>query len=173
MFLRKILLVGLILTATPTFPQTTKEQQKLAEKQRKEEKKRVEREEKDRLKRPAEIQINASAEKVGARIVQSMNRYNYQIAEEGKYRLVFTQEVTGFRGSLASGLAGAIGPPLRTVTFTISQIGETTTVSADLSIQFRKAFGRVDRTNMNKNKEWRRDVDTYLKRIKIDAETVE
>lgn len=149
----------------------TKEQIKLQQQLVKNAEKQRKREEKERLKSPATVQITGSVDEIGSRIVQHMSSRNYKIAEEGKYRIVFTQEAKGFGGALYGGLMGAQGPPLRTLSFTISQFGDVTTVTIDISIQLRKSFGRVDRVDMNKNKEWRADVENFLYTLKYTIET--
>jgi len=148
----------------------TKEQAKLQRQAVKDAEKRRKREEKERLKYPASVQISGAADQIGALIVQHMNSLNYQIVEEGKYRIVFSQEVAGFRGALYGGLVGAQGPPLRILAFTITQLGDTSTVSVDISLRIRKAFGRVDRVDLNKNREWRSDVDSFLGTLKYRTE---
>lgn len=164
-----LLILALCAPLSAQTPQT-KDQIRLQRQQEKEAEKQRQREEKERLKRPATIRIQGPADRVSALIVQYMNGANYQIVEEGKYRLVFNQEVAGFRGAMVGGLAGADGLPLRTVAFTVSQFGDTSTVTADLSVQIRKAFGRVNRIDMNKNKEWRAELDNLLTNLKYAIE---
>jgi len=158
---------------SPT-PFTKKEREARAKAEREREKqvkKQFEAEEKERLKRPAEIRINSPADRVGPILVRYMNDRGYQIADEGKYRLVFQREVTGFRAGMATAMAGGDSPPLWTVSYTITELSGVTVITADMAVIMRRRFGTPRRTDMNKHRQSRQDLEALLEAVKIEAES--
>jgi hypothetical protein len=156
---------------SPSPEQTEESQRKEMKRQYEEMRKRSKAEEKERLGRPAQIQISAPVDRVGALLVRRMNEQGYQLADEGKYRLVFQREVKGFKAGMATAMSGGDSPPLWTASFTLTELSGRTTVSVDMAVIIRRRFGTPSRTDMNKHKESRRDLDALLNSIKNEAES--
>lgn len=137
----------------------------------KESQKRLKAQEKERLKRPAQIQINAASDRVGAKLVQVMSEYSFQLVEDSKYRMVFQQEIQGGRAAVMQALQGNSEPPQRTYSFTISEYNGQTTLLVDMSVTSRLAHGKINRIDMNKKKDWRAGIDNVLSTIKHQVES--
>jgi uncharacterized protein YlxW (UPF0749 family) len=104
-------------SAPAVTPQQQTQDPKLAERVRKE-RERQEREaarereraakaaEKERMNRPAQITVNASAERVRALIVSRAASQGATIEEASEYRIVLSRRVGGMRGVLTQALIG-------------------------------------------------------------------
>jgi hypothetical protein len=124
---------------------------------------------KERQKHPPETDINASPEKVAAIIVSAMAQDNWTIADEGKYQLVFTQEIGGFGGAFAQAVEGAGSErPKRVMRFIITPRGDGSHLLANFSVAQRGTFGRVTTNDFTK-KQWE-NISTLLNLIRTKAE---
>jgi len=128
--------------------------------------------EKRRYQQPARIQISSDSEKVRGLIILAMSSWNYSLEDDSKYRLVFTREIKGMKGALAQVMVGNSysGPAKHTMAWTVSEVEGLTSILVDLSVTAQMAQGKVNRIDMNKDKEWRRAVELMLGQLKRRAE---
>jgi hypothetical protein len=127
-------------------------------------------EERERLRQPPQIQIKATMERVSAILIRHMNERGYSLAEEDRYRLVFQKEVTNFGARVAGDMMGGDSPPLWTVSYTLTELSGETVISADMAVIVRKRFGTAARTDKNKDKQSRRDLDALLHQVRYESE---
>lgn len=172
-------------SAPAATPQQQTQDPKLAERARKEREKQEreaarEREraakaaEKERMNRPAQITVNASAERVRALIVSRAASQGATIEEASEYRIVLSRRVGGVRGVLTQALIGNAysDEPKYQASFVVveTEPGKTL-VTVDAAVVVRMALGKVNRVDLNKNKEVRADIDRVLEGLKAQAET--
>ena len=138
------------------------------------EKERLKKEEKERLRRPAQIVIQAPAAQLKAIVVSELVKDNWQLVQEGDYRLTFQRDPQGFwvgLGSLIAFGGTASNPPRFQVGITITELPSGSLVIADLSVVVQRIFGTQSRYNFNKDKKARPQADAMLARLKVAAET--
>jgi tetratricopeptide (TPR) repeat protein len=154
--------------------ETARERERAARSAAKEEESRRKAAEKERMNRPAQITINASAERVRALIVSRAASQGSTIEETSEYKVVLSRRVGGMRGILMRALIGNAysDEPKYQATFVIvePEPGKTL-VTVDAAVVVRMVLGNVNRVDLNKNKEVRADIDRVLEGLRTQAET--
>lgn len=154
-----------------------KEETERQERANKAERNRFKQAEKERLNSPAQVTINASAERVRSLIVARAVTNGTTIEEDTNHKIVFTRRVTGMKGSLTQALIGNAysEQPKYTATLVLAEIekGKTLVTLSDAAISVRMPFGNVNRVDYTKNKNTKAEVQTMFQQIKQLAETQE
>lgn len=158
-----------------------KEKAKFEEKQKaqaaKDEKRRQKQAEKERLERPAQITINASAERVRSSIVARAASNGSIIEEATDYKIVFSKRITGMKGAFTQALLGNAysEEPKYVATMILAEIekGKTLVTMSDVAITVRMALGNVNRVDYTKDKKVRAEADAMLQQLKQFAESQE
>lgn len=157
--------------------QQRRESERLAEAGEKDAKRRAKQAEKERLERPAQITINASAERVKSIFVARTASNGATIEEASDYRIVFSKRITGMKGAFAQALLGNAysEQPKYTATLVLAEIekGKTLVTLSDIAISVRMALGNVNRVDYTKDKKTRVEADSMLEQLKQAAESQE
>jgi tetratricopeptide (TPR) repeat protein len=157
--------------------QQQKENERLEKSKAKEDEKRKKQAEKERLERPAQITINASAERVRAIFVARVASNGATIEEATDYKIVFSKRITGMKGAFTQALLGNAysEQPKYTATIVLAEIekGKTLVTMSDAAVSVRMALGNVNRVDYTKDKKTRAEADSMLEQLKQAAESQE
>jgi hypothetical protein len=156
-----------------------KQQAKEAEKQQKAESKRLVAEQKQQAKieqnTPPHETIHGNLATVKASIIRDMTSAGYGIESDTEHQIVFTKQVTGFRGAMTQALMGNSysDPPFEKDYFTFSESSGVVSVGATGEISVRMPLGNVNRTSLTTNKNWKPGVQSLLTSVKWSTERSE
>jgi len=152
--------------AQVTAPLTTEQQRAL-----KADRKQRAREEKEARKHPPEVLINAPAERVANALIAEMARNNWQVQDDSKHSLVFTQQLAGTVGALMQAASGTGSERLkRIMRFVLSEQGDKTDVIVTEAVTTRSAFGLVSGNDITQRKNIWHELEGLLYRLKGQVE---
>ncbi|HQU84527.1 MAG TPA: hypothetical protein PKY59_15420 [Pyrinomonadaceae bacterium] len=131
-----------------------KEQQKLAEKQ-----------EKERLKKPAQIEIGAPSEDIGKMLVNIFKAKNYKIDQSGKRKIMMSLIPAQINSQTASG-----GIANYKIIISLDEKDGKTKVTINVGMLAPDSFGRIAYTNLDSDKKTRAEIDAILVSVKEKIE---
>jgi hypothetical protein len=124
--------------------------------------------EKDRLERPASIQINAPKDKVIPLLVQGFTELNFAVDSDSAYRIVASRPLKGKNERMSAGMyVGGIARMYMTAT--INEVSGITTVI--LSSAIANDATLVGSRSFDKKKKNRQENDEFLEKLKIRVES--
>lgn len=132
-----------------------KERQKLAEKQ-----------EKERLKKPAQIEIDASSENIGKLLVNIFKDRNYKVDQSGKRKIgmsLITQQVNT---QTASG-----GFANHKLIISLDEKDGKTKVTINIGMLALNAFGKIGYVSLDSDKKSRAEIEDILSAVKKKIES--
>lgn len=130
--------------------------------------------EKERLERPASIQINAPKDKVIPLLVQGLIEHNFAVESDSAYRVVASRPLNGRKERMSAAMHVSTvngGTPRMYVTATINEVSGITTVILSSAIAADATLGKSSGASFDKNKKIRQENDEFLERLKIRAES--
>jgi len=140
-----------------------KEAERAAKESAKDQERKSKAEEKARLNRPAQIIINAPAERVRALIVSRAASQGMTVEEASDYKVVVSQRPAGWRRSMAIWIA--------TYVIAEQEKGQTL-VTVDL-VRIAHLGNYTERVDLTKDKNARADIDNGLQSLKALAQSQE
>jgi hypothetical protein len=133
---------------------TEKERQKLAEKQ-----------EKERLKKPAQIEIDGESQVISKLLVNYFKSQNYKIDQTGKKKIGMSRIYSEVNTQTSSG-----GRAERRVIISLDEVGGKIRVTINMGMLAPNAFGKISYVNLDSDPKTRSEIDALLLSLKQTVE---
>ena len=126
--------------------------------------------EKERLKRPAQVTINAPMKKVRSLLITERVKMGWRLDGETESSVTLSRRST-FQVQLSARMGGGATEARSVDVYVLADTDDGTLVVADLTVTYQGRRGNNARMDYNRNKDFRRETEAFLGNVKKLAES--